>query len=480
MCPTSTEPGPHRRGRGYPVGDGTARIPPAGPGPGALRGDPARRGTGHDVGHDDGDGGGAGILLTAPRLWTGTGDPVEDGAVLVRDGTVIWAGPRREAPAGAASARRVDHPGSTILPGLVETHAHLSHGSPPLTRPTLATERHQVPWDVLSSLHTARVLASQGVTTVQSLGARHFTDVTLREAVSAGVVQAPRIVASGPQITTTGGHSWRNGGEVDSPDDIRHRVREHHKWGVDVVKVMATGGFMTEGSAPWNPQFSTEELRVLVGEAHRLGKHTAAHAHGTEGIRRSVEAGVDYIAHASFTGEDGVTGFDPYLAEEMAERGTFVDVSAVPTFPPVEGEHFGSRARELWEHGVGIVTGSDIGAVLPPEGYLWALEQLAASGIPSRDVLVAATSRAAASAGLAGVTGALLPGYEADLIVVGGNPLEDIADLRDLRLVLLRGGEFVPEPFEAYEPPSGFGDPPARIVRIRRDREERARRHPLG
>lgn len=476
MCPTSTEPGPHRRGRGYPTTESVARTPPAGPGAGRGRGEGGSRADGRSgSGRDD-----AGILLTASRLWTGTGDLVEDGAALVRDGSVVWAGPRTQAPAEAGSARRVDHPGATILPGLVETHAHLSHGSPPLSPPTLATERHQVPWDVLSSLHTARVLASQGVTTVQSLGARYFTDVTLREAVSAGVVQSPRIVASGPQITTTGGHSWRNGGEVDSLDDIRHTVREHHKWGVDVVKVMATGGFMTEGSAPWNPQFSTEELRVLVGEAHRLGKHTAAHAHGTEGIRRSMEAGIDYIAHASFTGEDGVTGFNPHLADEMAERGTFVDVSAVPTFPPVEGEHFGARARELWEHGVGIVTGSDIGAVLPPEGYLWVLEQLAASGIPPREVLVAATSRAAASVGLAGVTGALLPGYDADLIVVGGNPLEDIADLRDLRLVLLRGGESIPEAFEAYEPPSGFGDPPARIVRIRREREERARRHPLG
>lgn len=480
MCPTSTEPGSRRRGRGYPAGDGAARIPPAGVDPVRSPGDGVGRAEGRREGRGDGSGGDAGVLLTASRLWTGTGDLIEDGAALVRDGLVVWAGPRAQAPAPAESARRIDHPGATILPGLIETHAHLSHGSPPLSRPTLATERHQVPWDVLSSLHTARVLASQGVTTVQSLGARHFTDVTLREAVDAGVVQAPRIVASGPQITTTGGHSWRNGGEVDSLDDIRHAVREHHKWGVDVVKVMATGGFMTEGSAPWNPQFSTEELRVLVGEAHRLGKHTAAHAHGTEGIRRSVEAGIDYIAHASFTGEDGVTAFDPYLADEIAERGTFVDVSAVPTFPPVEGEHFGARARQLWEHGVGIVTGNDIGAVLPPEGYLWALEQLASSGIPAREVLVAATSRAAASAGLAGVTGALLPGYDADLVVVGGNPLEDLADLHDLELVLQRGGEFIPEPFEAYEPPSGFGDPPARIVRMRSDREERARRHPLG
>lgn len=450
-----TTPGPYTPGRGYPD-----RVRPGPPvPPGADRG--------------------PGVLHSAPRLWTGTGDVDEGGAVLVRDGRVAWSGKLAEAPEEARSAERVHHPGATILPGLIETHAHLSHGSPPLVRPTLAVERHQVPWDALSSLHTARVLASQGVTTVQSLGARHYTDVTLREAVQAGVVAGPRVVASGPQVTTTGGHSWRNGGEVDSPDDIRHAVREHHKWGVDAIKVMATGGFMTEGSVPWNPQFTTAELRVLVEEAHRLGKHTAAHAHGTEGIRRSVEAGIDYVAHASFIGEDGATVFDPHLADSMAEKGVYADVCAVPTFPAVEGEPFGARARELWEHGVGIVTGNDIGAVLPPEAYLWALGQLVAAGLPTREVLVAATSRAAAAVGLAGVTGALLPGYDADLIVVGGDPFEDLDVLHDLRLVLLRGRGFTPDPVEPYEPPSGLGGPPARIIRTRRDREERARRHPL-
>lgn len=470
----STEPSSHGRGysatgqssreAGTDEGDAGAVRPRVGEGPGSAT-DPTRTRS---------------LLLTAPRLWRGTGEVVREGAVLVEDGKVTWSGPLDEAPPEAVRARRLDHPEATILPGLIETHAHLSHGSPPLVSPTLAVERHQVPWDALSSLHTARVLASQGVTTAQSLGARHFTDVTLREAVAAGVVEGPRIVASGPQVTTTGGHSWRNGGEVDSLDDIRHMVREHHLWGVDVIKVMATGGFMTEGSAPWNPQFTTEELRVLAEEAHRLGKHAAAHAHGTEGIRRAVEAGIDYIAHASFVGTDGATRFDADLADRMAERGTFVDLCAVPTYPPVEGETFGSRALELHRHGVRIVTGSDIGAVFPPEAYLWTLEQLVEAGLPTREVLVAATSRAAAAVGLAGRAGVLLPGYEADILVVGGDPMEDIAALRDLRRVLVGGRELVPDEVAPYEPPSRIGSPPARMVRMRRQREERARRHPQG
>lgn len=419
-------------------------------------------------------------LLTATRLWRGTGEVIAEGAVLVEGTRIVWSGPLDQAPPEAAArAVRRDFPGATIMPGLIEAHAHLSHGSPPMRAPGLATERHQVAWDSLSSLHTARILASQGVTTVQSLGARHFTDVALREAVSAGVVAGPRIVASGPQITTTGGHSWRNGGEVDSLDDIRHAVRDHHTWGVDVIKVMATGGFMTEGTAPWRAQFTTQELQILVGEAHRLGLPTAAHAHGTEGILRAVEAGIDLVAHASFVSADGTTRFDPRLADEMARRGVFVDTSGTPTYPPVPGWHFGGRARELWEHGVRIVVGSDIGAVLPPEAYRWVLGQLVASGLPVREVLVAATSRAAAAVGLAGVTGALLPGYEADLIVVGGDPTEDLSALDDLRLVLLRGSEFSPDQVPVWDASGLSGDRPGRAVRARQEREARARAHPL-
>jgi imidazolonepropionase-like amidohydrolase len=281
--------------------------------------------------------------------------------------------------------------------------------------------------------------------------------VALREAISAGLLSGPRIVAAGPQLTTTGGHAWATGGEVDSVTDIRRAVREHHKAGADVIKVMATGGFMTARTAPWNAQFTTPELRALVEEAHRLGKHTAAHAHGTEGIRRAVEAGIDYLGHASFVDADGRTRFDPDLADEIAERGIYVDTCSPPSWPPVAAETWTPRAYELYQHGVGLVAGHDIGAVLPPSGYTFGLKQLEASGIPRTEVLLAATSRAAAAAGLAGVTGVLAPGYAADLIVTAADPLADLDALDHLLEIVIFGRTFAADPVPEFDPerPSG-------------------------
>ena len=257
-------------------------------------------------------------------------------------------------------------------------------------------------------------------------------------------------MAAGSMITTTGGHDWKDGGEVDSIDDIRHVVRDHHKAGVDTIKAAATGGFFTPGTAQWKAQFTVEELRALVSEAHRLGHPVAVHAHGTQGIRRAVEAGVDYIAHGTFISDDGTTQFDPELADQIAEAGIYVDVAAPPSYPPVGGETIAPRALDLYKHGVKIVTGHDIGAVIPPNAYLYGLHQLEASGIPREEILIAATSRAAAAIGLAGVTGVVAAGYDADLLIVNGNPLDDLQALEQRRLIITRGRVFHPVAIEPY------------------------------
>ena len=399
---------------------------------------------------------------------------VPDGAVVVRHSTITWAGPAGQLPAEDRRLPVEDHPASTIMPGLIETHAHLGsytpHVSQHVSDPALLAQSLHI----LSALATARQLASVGVTTVQSLGARHYADVALREAIAAGVLAGPRILASGAQLTTTGGHSWTNGAEVDSIDDIRRTVRRHHKAGVDVIKVMATGGFMTPGTGPWAAQFSAEELRALVQEAHRLGKRTAAHAHGTEGIRRAVDAGIDYLAHASFVDPDGVTRFDGALADAIAERGIFVDTCAPPSWPPVPGETFTPRAKQLYEHGVGLVAGHDIGAVLPPSGYTFGLKQLEASGIPRAEVLTAATTRAAAALGLSEVTGELVAGRSADLIVVDGDPLESLDALDALSRVVIGGRPFVPDQVVPFDPkgsiPGQGPDTPGRVQASRNAR----------
>ena len=354
------------------------------------------------------------------------------GSVLLRGRDILAVGTTAElqgrltGPAPDVDPRevvRLDLPGTTLMPGLIETHDHLPTSGTDIEYPDYGP--HEIARLTLNAARAARELLSEGVTGVQSLGARHYVDVALRDAVDAGDLRGPRIVASGPQITTTGGHAHHAGGAADSPDEIRRQVRLHHLMGADTIKVMATGGFMTGGSAPWFAQFTTEELQILVDEAHRLGKWTAAHAHGTQGIERAVRAGVDYIAHASFVSATGRSEFDPRLAEEMARVGVYVDCTVTAHLPALiaRDTSFAPPVRLLWEHGVRIVAGHDAGIPASPQrAYVGGLKALEAVGLPRTEVLLAATSRATAAIGRAGVTGVLAPGFEADLIAVTGDP----------------------------------------------------------
>ncbi|PZU32247.1 MAG: Xaa-Pro dipeptidase [Actinomyces sp.] len=415
------------------------------------------------------------------------------GAVLLGRKRILFVGTAAEAEAhlssradlAIADVGRLDLPGSTLMPGLIETHDHLPTSGTAVEYPDYGA--HEVARLTLNAARSARELLSVGVTSAQSLGARHYVDVAVRDAVDNGDVRGPRIIASGPQITTTGGHSYHAGAEVDSLEQIRHEVRHHHKMGVDTIKVMATGGFMTGGSAPWFAQFGQDELEVLFAEAHRLGRWTAAHAHGTQGIERAVRAGVDFVAHASFVTAHGRSEFDAALADEMARAGVYVECTITADMPQMlrRDESYAPPARQLWEHGVRIVAGHDAGIpAVPQRGYVGGLEALEWVGLPRAEVILAATSRAAAAIGCAGVTGVLAEGFEADLIAVAGDPREGLGALRNLTLVVTRGREFVPDRLEGVpvlvdDSLGGLGPiGPAATLGVWRARAERRRAHP--
>ncbi|HEY4852410.1 MAG TPA: amidohydrolase family protein, partial [Streptosporangiaceae bacterium] len=239
-------------------------------------------------------------VLTAPRVITGD-ETVTDGAVVIGDRTVDWVGSAEALPAEYGARPRTDYPSSTIMPGLIDSHVHLGFdgGPNPVARMRGETDEQQL----VLMLHSARQLLGVGVTTARDLGARAYLDVVVRDAIAAGLARGPRMVVAARPITVTGGHCWFMGAEADSEDDLRRMVRTHHKHGADLIKVMSTGGFMTTGSAPWYAQFTTAQLAVIVEEAGRVDKPVAAHAHGTEGIRRAVEAGVTTIEHCSFVTE---------------------------------------------------------------------------------------------------------------------------------------------------------------------------------
>src|SRR5579862_1209457 len=357
-------------------------------------------------------------VLTAPRVMTG-GETVADGAVVVGDRTLDWTGPVAALPGEYAALPRADYPGSTIMPGLIDSHVHLGlDGGPnPVARMQRETNEEQL----ILMLHSARELLGVGVTTARDLGGRSYLALVVRDAIAAGLTRGPRLVAAGPPVTVTGGHCWFMGGEADSEDDLRRIVRTQHKHGADLIKVMATGGFMTTGSAPWYAQFSTEQLAVIVTEARRVDKPVAAHAHGLEGIRRAVAAGVSSVEHCSFVTETNERYFDEPLAARIAEQGIYVcptiNVNA-PYVSELTGIPVGQYVKPLHDLGVRIIAGTDAGIDnTPHHQYAGGLEYLVRLGFTPAEVLAMATTQAAAALGLGAVTGRLAPGYEADLIV---------------------------------------------------------------
>lgn len=401
-------------------------------------------------------------ILTAPRVMTGD-ETVSDGAVAMGEHTVDWAGPVAALPAEYLSLPRADYPGSTIMPGLIDSHVHLAFdgGPDPAARMRAETDEQQL----MLMLHSARELLGVGVTTARDLGGRAYLAMAVRDAIAAGLARGPRLVVAACPITVTGGHCWFMGGEADSEDDLRRLVRTHHKHGADLIKVMSTGGFMTTGSAPWYAQFTTAQLSVIVEEAARVDKPVAAHAHGLEGIRRAVEAGVTTIEHCSFVTETNERQFSEPLAGKIAERGMFVCPTisgGAPYIAELTGINLGAYVKKMHDMGVRIIAGTDAGIDNNPHHqYVAGLEYLVTLGFQPAQVLAMATTEAAAALGLGATTGRLAPGYDADLIVVRGDPQADIAALRDLRRVIARGHDYVPDSgrFDVSAPGSPYASP---------------------
>ncbi len=401
-------------------------------------------------------------VLTAPRVLTGA-EVITGGAVVIDGSTIGWAGPAGDLPAEHAGLPRTDYPGATILPGLIDAHVHLGFdgGPEPAARMRAETDARQL----VLMLHSARELLGVGVTTARDLGGRGYLSVVVRDAITAGLARGPRMIVAGSPVTVTGGHCWFMGGEADSDDDLRRLVRTHHKNGVDLIKVMSTGGFMTKGSAPWYAQFSTAQLAVIVAEAARVDKPVAAHAHGIEGIRRAVQAGVATVEHCSFVTQTNERCFDEALAAQMAEQGTVVcpTVNAnAPYVAELTGVDVGRFAKPLHEAGVRLIAGTDAGIDNNPHHqYLGGLQYLVRLGFSPAQVLAMATTEAAAALGVGEVTGRLAAGYEADLLVVDGDPLADIAALGSLRRVVARGQDYLPDSgrFDVSAPGSPYADP---------------------
>ena len=400
-------------------------------------------------------------ILKADRLIDGNGGPVaEQAAILLEDDAISRIGTREtvRAPEGAP-VRELDYGDATILPGLVDSHVHLIGIGDGRAGDELVT----LPDEILTvqAAQNARRHLYSGVTTVRDCGAKNRTTFLLREAVEMGILPSPRLLLSGRPIAIIGGHLSYFGIQATGPIECRAAARQLIKEGADFIKITATGG-STRTSHPLRPSFDVDELTAICEEAHKFGKHAAAHCASSQGMVNALDAGIDTIIHGVHKEADGSDVYRPEITERVAERGVFVNPTlggAVTRIRMLENEPdlSPSRLAELdamreasqvrMENvarmvGAGVVmsAGSDTAWGFYQMGdFQTEIEAHAMAGMSNMDAIVSATRDAAASCWVQDSVGTLEPGKQADVLVVEGNPAQDINDLRNVADVFLAG-----------------------------------------
>jgi imidazolonepropionase-like amidohydrolase len=396
-------------------------------------------------------------------VWDGESTkPIEHGFVQISHGSITAVG--RTAELGTDVVAR-DLGDVTLMPGLINAHVHITFAASQMLLDDYFRER-EAGIDVLMERARDNLAkaVSVGCTTVRDLGTLNEVVFAAREAIREGTLEGPDIIAAGEGITSTGGHCYFFGVEAEGADAVRAAVRRQHDAGADVIKIFATGGNLTPGSDPFSPQYSLSELSAAVDEARSCGLPVSSHAHSPEGISRSVVAGVNTIEHCMFETPSGVA-FDEQIAEAMAEAGIaavpthgvsimryLADPAALDDLPP---ERQATRRRligrfpevmrnfkRMHEMGVPLISGTDAG--IPSRKFddyaadLTVLANESGVGLGAYEALVAATSRCAERLNLSD-RGVLRPGKRADILAVGGNPLERIEDMQRTLMVIVGG-----------------------------------------
>src|SRR5215470_10488824 len=382
-----------------------------------------------------------------------------DQAILIEGNLIKEVGPADQVSQHApASARVIDLSSKTVLPGLIDCHTHLTFDPTSLGYQALGIS---IPRETLIGARNARLTLEAGFTTVRNVGANGYSEIALRDAINAGDVPGPRIVASGPAIGSTGGHvdvsllapefHYRAEGVADGVPAVIAKTRDIIKYGADVIKIAATGGVLSKGDSPGSEQFSDDEIRAIVTEAHRLGRKVAAHAHGAAGIKQADQAGVDSIEHGSFIDDEAI--------EMMTQQGTYLVPTlylgdwflenykkvGVPEFMVAKARVVMPAARlniaRAFKADVKVAFGTDA-AVYPHGLNAREFAVMVKLGMPPMQAIKSATINAADLIGWSDKVGLLEPGKWADLIALDGDPLKDVTALQQVKFVM-KGGEIV-------------------------------------
>jgi imidazolonepropionase-like amidohydrolase len=399
-----------------------------------------------------------------------------DQLILIEGERIVSVEAWRAPPRGA---RLIDLSGYTVLPGLVDTHTHIT------SDPTISPyESYNIsfPREAIIGVANARKTLLGGVTVARNVGAGGFSDIALRDGINRGDTPGPRVFASGPSLGITGGHCdennlapefrYRAQGVADGPDAVRAKVRENIKFGADLIKYCGTGGVFSKGTIPGAPQYTLDEARAIVAEAHSQGRTVAVHAHGDAGARIAIEAGADSVEHASLVSDDTIA--------MAAKAGTVFSMDIFNTdYTQAEGkkngvpEEFLQKDRDIGEiqrenfrkavkAGVKLSFGTDAG-IYPHGDNAKQLSVMVRYGMTPMQALTAATLTGAQLLKQEANFGAIAPGRYADIIAVQGDPTRDVKALERMAFVMKGGEVYRGLPAQCAAAPAAWAcEPPAR------------------
>jgi len=383
-----------------------------------------------------------------------TGELRSNQTIVIEGDKISQIVPSSEVKA-AAGDTTIDLPDATLLPGLIDMHTHLTFELSSLSYEGLKISTAR---EALHGARNARRTLEAGFTTVRNLGAKDYADIALRDAINDGDVIGPRIVASGPALGITGGHCDENllppafhfqgEGVADGIEGVQHKVREVIKYGADVIKICATGGVLSKGDDPNASQYTLEEMKAIVADAHRLGRRVAAHAHGAEGVRWASEAGVDSIEHGHLMDDAAIVTLKKngtylvptlFLGEYMEKN---MDRSDVPEYSKQKMRDVIATMRKntgkAFAAGVKVAFGTDA-AVYPHGLNAGEFHVYVSLGMTRLAAIQTATTNASDLLGPKFSVGSLEPGKFADVIAVDGDPTKDVTILEHVKFVM-KGG----------------------------------------
>ena len=397
------------------------------------------------------------VVVKAGRLLdVKSGQMFRDQAIVIENDKIVSVGAAKDA--NITGAKVVDLSQATVLPGMIDAHTHLTMDPGHFGYDGLAIS---TPREALIGAKNARITLLAGFTTVRNVGAGGYSDIALRDAVNAGDIPGPRILASGPALGITGGHCDNDllpyefhstaEGVADGVEAVQHKVREVIKYGADVIKICATGGVLSKGDDPNASQFTLEEMKAIVADAHRLGRKVAAHAHGAQGVQLASEAGVDSIEHGHLMDDASIATLKKngtyivptlYLMDWNRENA---DKAHLPDFLKAKMAMVSAQGaknlKRAFEAGVKVAMGTDA-AVYPHGLNAHELAVYVRLGMTPIQAIRTTTLNAADLLGWSDKVGSIEPGKWADIVAVDGDPLSDVAALQQVKFVM-KGGEVV-------------------------------------